>query len=53
LIDLSIPTVQEYRRAFREGRIKPGAPETKHILGKMYLASFLTGAVPPGLDAAA
>lgn len=50
--DLSAPTVQAFRRAIRDGHIKPGAPQTKHILGKMYLASFLTGAAPPGLDAA-
>jgi hypothetical protein len=42
----------EFRRAIREGRLKPGVPETKHILGKMFLASFLKGVAPPGLDAA-
>lgn len=50
--DLSTPTVEEFRRTTHSGRIKSGAPETKHMLGKMYLASFLTGAVPPGLGAA-
>jgi hypothetical protein len=40
------------RRAIDDGLIKPGAPETKHILGKMYLASFLTGEIPPGLGVA-
>jgi hypothetical protein len=26
----------------------PGALETKHILGKMFLASFFSGVAPPG-----
>ena len=50
--DLSVPTLPEFRRAIREGRLEPGAPETKHILGKMFLASFFTGVAAPGLDAA-
>jgi hypothetical protein len=50
--DLSAPILPEFQRAIREGRIKPGAPATKHILGKMFLASFLTDVAPPGLDAA-
>jgi hypothetical protein len=50
--DLSAPTLPEFRRAIRDWRLEPGTPQTKHILGKMYLASFLTGAAPPGLDAA-
>ena len=36
--------------AIREGRLKPGAPGTKHILGKMFLASFFLGVAPPGFD---
>ena len=51
--DLSAPTVPEFRRAIREGRFKTGAAATKHVLGKMYLASFLTGTIAPGLSAAA
>ena len=50
--DFSAPTLPEYRLAIREGRLKPGAPETKHILGKMFLASFFSGVAPPELDAA-
>ena len=50
--DLSVPTPAALRRAIRDGRVMPGAPETKRILGKMYLASFLMDGVPPGLDAA-
>jgi hypothetical protein len=32
--------------------LKPGVPETRHILGKMFLASFFSGVAPPGFDAA-
>jgi hypothetical protein len=49
---LSAPTLREFQQAIGEGRLAPGAPETKHVLGKMYLAAFLTGAAPPGLDGA-
>jgi Ser/Thr protein kinase RdoA (MazF antagonist) len=50
--DLSAPTIPELRRAILGGQLKPGTPEAKHFLGKMYLASFFTGVAPPGLDAA-
>jgi hypothetical protein len=50
--DLSTPTVAEFQQAILAGRLKPGATETKHILGKMLLASFLSGVAPPGFDAA-
>jgi aminoglycoside phosphotransferase (APT) family kinase protein len=50
--DLMAPTLPEFKQAIREGRLRPGAPETKHILGKMFLASFLSGAAAPGFDAA-
>jgi aminoglycoside phosphotransferase (APT) family kinase protein len=50
--DPSAPTIPEFRRALRDKQLKPDAPETKHVLGKMYLASFLTGEAPPGLDGA-
>jgi hypothetical protein len=46
---LAVPTVAEYRRAIRDGRLDPEAAATRHILGKMYLDAFLTGATPPGL----
>jgi len=48
--DLSAPTPQQYRLAIDEGRLKRGATETKHILGKMFLASFLSGAAAPGFE---
>jgi Phosphotransferase enzyme family len=47
--DLSAMTIAEFRHAIREGRLQPYAPPTRHVLGKMYLASFLAGAVPPAL----
>jgi hypothetical protein len=50
--DLSAPTVREFQQAIHEKRLKPDAPETKHILGKMFLASFLAGVPPLGFDAA-
>jgi aminoglycoside phosphotransferase (APT) family kinase protein len=50
--DLSAATLLEFNQAIREGRLKPGAPETKHVLGKMFLASFFSGISPPGLSAA-
>jgi hypothetical protein len=50
--DLSAPGLQELQLAIHEGRLKPGAPETKHILGKMFLAAFLSGVAPPGFDVA-
>jgi len=50
--DLSAPTVAQFQQAIRAGRIKPGTPEAKHIMGKMFLASFLSGVETPWLDAA-
>jgi aminoglycoside phosphotransferase (APT) family kinase protein len=50
--DLSAPTPREFQLAIQEGRLKPGATETKHVLGKMFLASFFSGVAPPGFDAA-
>jgi aminoglycoside phosphotransferase (APT) family kinase protein len=50
--DLSALTADDFEQSIRSGRLKPGAPETKHVLGKMFLASFLSGASPPGFHAA-
>ena len=47
--DLSAPTAAEFERAIRDGRLRAETPETSHVLGKMFLASFLSGAPPPGL----
>ena len=48
--DFSAPTLQQFRLAIHEGGLKPGAAETKHVLGKMFLASFFSGVAPPGFD---
>jgi hypothetical protein len=50
--DLSAPTIAEFQQAIRVGRLKPGTPETKHIMGRMFLTSFLIGGETPWLDAA-
>lgn len=50
--DLSAPSLAEFRKAVGEGRLTPGTPQTKHILGKMFLASFFSGVPAPGFDAA-
>jgi hypothetical protein len=50
--DLLAPTPAELQQAVRAGRLKPGAPQTKHVLGKMLLASFMSGVATPGFDAA-
>jgi aminoglycoside phosphotransferase (APT) family kinase protein len=50
--NLVAPTVPEFQQAIRQRRLEPGTPETKHILGKMYLASFLSGDTPPGFAVA-
>jgi hypothetical protein len=50
--DLSAPTIAEFQQAIRVGRLKPGTPETKHIMGKMFLTSFLIGGETPWLDVA-
>lgn len=47
--DLSALTSEQFERAIRSGRLVPETPETTHALGKMFLASFLSGAAPPGL----
>jgi aminoglycoside phosphotransferase (APT) family kinase protein len=44
---LSAPTPLQFRRAIDEGRLTRGTAEAMHILGKMFLASFLTGVAPP------
>jgi aminoglycoside phosphotransferase (APT) family kinase protein len=50
--NLDAPTSAELDVAVDTGRLKPGAPETKHALGKMFLASFMTGVATPGFAAA-
>lgn len=50
--DISALTYEEFTCAIRSGRLKPDTAETSHALGKMYLASFLSGGRPPGLPPA-
>jgi len=50
--NLDVPSISEFDRSIREGALTAGTPETKHILGKMYLRSFLTDVAAPGLEAA-
>jgi thiamine kinase-like enzyme len=50
--DLSAPSAADFQRAVKAGRLKAGTAETKHILGKMFLSSFLSGVAAPGFDAA-
>jgi tRNA A-37 threonylcarbamoyl transferase component Bud32 len=47
--DLSALSCADFERAIRTGRLKAETAETSHALGKMFLASFLTDAKPPGL----
>ena len=50
--DLSAPTPEQFGLAIAEGRLTRHTAETKHILGKMYLASFLSGVAAPKLEGA-
>jgi aminoglycoside phosphotransferase (APT) family kinase protein len=50
--DPSAPGLAAFEQAIRDRQLKPGAPETRHVLGKMFLAAFLTGVAAPGFDAA-
>jgi aminoglycoside phosphotransferase (APT) family kinase protein len=52
LSDLSAPSEAEFRRAIASGSIAPTGPEAMITLGKMQLASFLTGVVDPAVIAA-
>ena len=48
--DIAAPTFAEMQHAFQSGRLRIGTPATKHVLGKMFLASFLTDVATPGFD---
>jgi aminoglycoside phosphotransferase (APT) family kinase protein len=48
-LTVAAPTSAEFAQAIRTGELIPETPETSHVLGKMFLASFLSGAPPPGL----
>jgi aminoglycoside phosphotransferase (APT) family kinase protein len=46
------PSNLEFHHAIHCRQLKAGTPETKHILGKMFLASFVSDVEPPGFGAA-
>ena len=46
--DLSVPTIEAFQQRVRDGAMKTSPRETMHTLGKMYLASFLSGHTVPG-----
>ena len=45
--DMSAPTLVEFESAVRAGRLTSGTPHFKHVLGKMFVASFLSGVPTP------
>ncbi|GIQ71756.1 phosphotransferase [Bradyrhizobium sp. RD5-C2] len=50
---LAAPTLTELAAAARAGRLRIDTPAAKHVLGKMFLASFLTDVATPGFDLSA
>jgi aminoglycoside phosphotransferase (APT) family kinase protein len=50
--DLTAPSDAQLEQAMRDGILVPGTPQIRHVLGKMFLKSFLDGAPTPGLLAA-
>jgi hypothetical protein len=44
----SVPVAE----VIRTGGIRPAAPKTKQIFGKMFLDCFFSGGLPPGFHAA-
>jgi len=50
--DLTAPTLAAFRQSIREGHLKAGTPETRHVMGKMFLAAFLLNGDPPGFESA-
>lgn len=43
------PSSAQFERAIRDRLLVAGTAETSHVLGKMFLVSFLSGSMPPGL----
>jgi aminoglycoside phosphotransferase (APT) family kinase protein len=50
--DVTAPSLADFQRALSDGRLKPGTGQTKHVLGKMFLAAFMTDVLTPGFNAA-
>ncbi|HLZ04619.1 MAG TPA: phosphotransferase [Bradyrhizobium sp.] len=44
------PSLAAYEQAFCTGRLKPRTPAAWHVLGKMFLTSFLTGCPTPSFE---
>jgi aminoglycoside phosphotransferase (APT) family kinase protein len=44
------PTPEEFKAAIRSGRLKARTPAARHVLGKMFLASFMNDVATPGYD---
>jgi len=51
LTDLSAPTCEPFLLGVKSGHFQPRTPDTLHTLGKLYLASFMSGDAVPPLDA--
>jgi hypothetical protein len=49
--DLAAPSAAQFLGGVRTGHFQPRTPDTLHTLGKIYLASFMTGDAVPPLDA--
>lgn len=47
--DVAAPTLAAFQQSVSGGKIRPDTPMMKHLMGKMYLASFLTDTVPPAV----
>ncbi len=45
---LAAPALADFEQALRDGRLKPRTLATWHVMGKMLVASFLTGCATPG-----
>jgi predicted Ser/Thr protein kinase len=51
--DLAAPSAAAFSATLRDGQIQADTPVAKHVLGKIFLASFMTGAQPPSLGGSA
>jgi aminoglycoside phosphotransferase (APT) family kinase protein len=47
--DLSVPTLEAFKKSVSNGALRASRAERMHTLGKMYLASFLSGDQVPGV----
>jgi len=49
---LMAPTLSALDQAFNTGRLRFGTPAHHHVVGKMFVASFLTGCATPNFEPA-